>query len=354
MTLYKHRQALSFVALPSYENWRAFVERKPSDYGYEVPLFTDAQLSAFGDLAFGPYKFFRVYPGEATSRVFKTMIVMRVDVHMTVEVHQMLADLEKSESSAYHGGDLDDEICGLLSLVFGIRLSPGDITREFSSRGDPRGYPGSPSPEPTLDHNGWGSLIPRLSRTIDPVSLPAILQSYPALQKEDATPLVKAARLYQQATWHSDGNPSYSWLTLVSAVETAANRWSKSVSSKKRFLDFILRFLPGPPEKRPEERCRFPFEDPGRVEEALRTIYHYRSLALHEGQPFPAPMCHPPQRYKGTDESAEICLGQASGTLGGNWVHSDTPILLHAFEHMVRTSLLEWWRSLSITLTGNK
>lgn len=310
---------------------------------------------------------------------------MRVDVHIRQEGYESLADLEKTDDSAYHGGNLDDEIAALLSLLLGIRLMKGSVTREFGSRIDPRGLPVESGAIPALVINSWQTLIPHLQRTEDLRKLPDLFGTYPALEKADAMVLIKAARLYQQAIWYADTDPNQAWLMLVSAIETAADHWWKKDSTpveiledsnknlydlliqegglsltekvakhvasvlgaSKKFREFVLHFLPGPPEKRPSELGQFPFGDKAKLEEAMKKIYDYRSKALHGGKPFPAPMCTPPGWYGGDDAMSEVPTGQASGTLGATWLHEDTPMMLHTFEHIVRGSLIAWWRSMA-------
>ena len=376
--------ALSSTVLPSFENWKAFVEKRSTEYAYEIPLYSDATLGFFDELSVDPYRFLRSGPSNTCEEPFRTIIVMRVDVHIRQEGHRWLADLEKTDDSAYHGGDLDDEIAALLSLLLGIRLMKGSVTREFGSRIDPRGIPVESGAIPALVINSWHTIIPRLQRETDVHELPDLFKTYPTLEKIDALVLVKAARQYQQAIWYADSDASQAWLMLVSAVETAADHWWKKDSTSlevleesnkklydlliqeggqplaekvadqvanvlgasKKFREFVLNFLPGPPEKRPSELGQFPFGDKVNLKEALSKIYDYRSKALHGGKPFPVPMCSYPGRYGGDEIIAEIPTGLATGTLGSAWKHEDTPMVLHTFEHIVRNSLIEWWRSM--------
>lgn len=377
--------ALSSTVLPSLENWKAFVEKRSTEYAYEIPLYSDAALRFFDELSAGPYRFLRSGPSNTCEEPFRTIVVMRVDVHIRQEGHhRWLADLEKTEDSAYHGGDLDDEIAALLSLLLGIRLMKGSVTREFGSRLDPRGIPVESGAIPTLVINSWHTIIPRLQREADVHELPDLFDRYPILEKPDALALVKAARQYQQAVWYADTDPNQAWLMLVSAIETAADHWWKKDSTpveiledsnkklydllihegglslaqkvaeqvanvlgaSKKFREFVLHFLPGPPENRPSEIGRFPFGDTDQLREALNKIYSYRSHALHGGRPFPAPMCYYPSRYGGDDIISEVPGGLATSTLGSAWKHEDTPMVLHTFEHIVRTSLTAWWKSI--------
>ena len=73
-------------------------------------------------------------------------------------------------------------------------------------------------------------------------------------------------------------------------------------------------------------------------------IYDWRSRALHDGVPFPAPMCQAPKKLD--DGHEEFLDGVAASSHGGSWVFEDLPMLLHVFEHIVRGTLLAWWRSL--------
>ncbi len=346
--VYRHRNALDFTVLPSFENWKAFIEKTKSEYAYEIPLYSDASLGLFDKLQAGPYQFFRTAPSNACEKPFRTIVIMRVEVHIVRDVHESFADMENTNDAAYHGGDLNDEIAALLSLLFGVRLMPGSVTREFSSRFDPLGIPGDSSVIPTLGISSYQTIIPRLQRRDEVRKLPDIFETYPTLERADALMLVKAARQYQQAVWYADTDPNLAWLMLVSAVETAANHWQNGKRVSKKFREFISHFLLGPPESRPGAMGQFPFEEKTKLDEALKKIYNYRSKALHEGKPFPAPMCHLPGRYGGDDEMAEIPTGLATGALGSTWRHEDTPMALHTFEHIVRSSITGWWRSMPV------
>jgi hypothetical protein len=64
--------------------------------------------------------------------------------------------------------------------------------------------------------------------------------------------------------------------------------------STKKFVDFVLAFLPDPPSVRPSEWAQHSW-DRKSMKASLETIYTYRSKALHGGKPFPAPMCDRPR-----------------------------------------------------------
>lgn len=97
-------------------------------------------------------------------------------------------------------------------------------------------------------------------------------------------------------------------------------------------------FAAGPPSVRPPEAFQV---DWSRIRRALTTIYDYRSLALHAGAPFPAPMCESPKEIEGM--FSEIPLGLATATADAVWTIADTPMLLATFEGLARSALLRWW-----------
>jgi len=167
---------------------------------------------------------------------------------------------------------------------------------------------------------------------------------------------------------------------LVSAVETAANQWQKakgepvdrlsasnpelnqylakvssevvsevarqiadSLGSGKKFVDFLVHFLPSPPPSRPPLHYQFLWEE-AEIRKALRKIYGYRSDALHDGKPFPEPMCEPPFSDKEWAAPNEKSAALATSSLGGVWLAKDIPMLFHFFEYIARNALLKWWR----------
>jgi selenocysteine lyase/cysteine desulfurase len=77
-------------------------------------------------------------------------------------------------------------------------------------------------------------------------------------------------------------------------------------------------------------------------------VYEWRSRALHDGVPMPAPMCTPPIIFGGApQEGGGTAAGY--GGAGGTWTGRDIPMMLHVFAHVVRGCVLEWWRR----ATGN-
>lgn len=224
-------------------------------------------------------------------------------------------------------------------------------------------------------------IIPNACRTVRLNDLDRLLTSYPTLTPEDAITIVKASRLYQDALWIAESEPELAWIMFVSAIETAANHWDKSkvtplekfetknpellrklkevggvtlaeevatfvapcMGATKKFIDFVLEFLPPEPMNQPQEWARHSWKK-SRLKATLDKIYDYRSKALHEGKPFPAPMCMVPMVIE--SYPCEVPIGLAASTQGGTWVIEDIPILLHTFEYIVRGALLKWWDSL--------
>lgn len=77
----------------------------------------------------------------------------------------------------------------------------------------------------------------------------------------------------------------------------------------------------------------------------FRLIYGYRSKALHEGQPFPAPMCEPPRMFD-NGRPIERPMGLSSAAYNASWTKEEYPLLLSTFEYLVHGALLAWWRQL--------
>jgi hypothetical protein len=198
---------------------------------------------------------------------------------------------------------------------------------------------------------------------------------------ESAMSLVRSARLYQDSLWLAESEPEIAWLLMVSALETAATRWrsgkeeplaklenskqdlyellsalpdktivervakefSESLGATKKFVDFVLEFFPEEPNDRPQKWLQIDWTETS-FKPLLRKIYSYRSKALHDGKPFPAPMCNAP--YFDGVTYAEKPMGLASMEGGGIWLAEDTPLLLSTFEYITRQVLLNWWNSM--------
>jgi hypothetical protein len=331
----------------------------------------------------GPYSFINLVPFDRQPGRVKTAVALRGSVHVQLDGPPM----EKTDHTRYHGGDASDELAALASLLCGARFRAGNQTRRFDFEGDPAGRPVAwgTRPDPVLSIGSRGFVLPHVAGIAGQLSLMPLedLMTFPRLQPEEAITLVRAACLYQDALWLAESEPNLSWLLLVSAIETAANRWraghdraidrlrvsrpefvsfmesksseevlnrvaeefADSIGSTKKFVDFLLTFMPPPPTVRPGDWGRVDWNDEA-LRSTFRMIYGYRSRALHDGMPFPAPMTEPPYRYETWDTVAEKPIGLAQSTGGGTWRAADTPMLLHTFEYMTRSVLNSWWKSI--------
>jgi len=369
------------VGTPAYDNWRAFLDKEPLLGSFEYLLYTDAWLT--GEVATGlePYRFFNLVPLDRQRGRVRAAVALRLSLHVSFETPPM----EKTDQSRYHGGWMTDEIAALASLKCGVRFRSGDEIRRFDVDGDPQGRPIAwlSRPEPTLSIGIRGFVLPAVTGEHSMMPIEGI-KALAALSPEEAIALVRAARLYQDALWLAESEPNLSWLMLVAAVETAASYWhsskdsplerlresrsdfveyleatgieglaarvankfADSIGATKKFVEFLLAYLPPPPKKRPAEWGQVEWSHDN-LKKAFRQIYTYRSKALHDGMPFPAPMCEPPYKYHETWEAvAERPIGLATSSSGGTWLAKDTPMLLHTFEYITRNTIDAWWTSM--------
>ncbi|MGO9602793.1 MAG: hypothetical protein ACLQAT_05210 [Candidatus Binataceae bacterium] len=347
---------------------------------FEYLLYTDAVLVGEVTCGLGPYAFFNLVPGVGQPGRVRPAFALRVCLHVSFETPRM----NREDAQRYHGGSMIDEIVALASLKCGVRLRAGAETRWFDA-GNPKGRPiawdDRPAPRLSLgsrsfllaDVAGKGSIMPV-----------AEMSSFPSLQPEQAIALVRSARMYQDALWLAESEPNLSWLMLVAAVETAANAWRSesasaidrlresrpslvaylestgleqlcqrvanefkdSIGSTKKFVDFLLAFLAPAPTRRPANWARVEWL-PESFRRSFRTIYGHRSRALHDGIPFPAPMCMPPIALAEWDGAiAEKPTGLGMSFQGGVWPIESTPMLLHIFEYLARSAINGWWTSM--------
>lgn len=268
----------------------------------------------------------------------------------------------------------------------GIRVKAGGTIRDFPLDGDPKGHPinwelyknpsfSTPSPLRTVLPSARGEH--NLNEQTN------LLASLVSMSASNSIAVTRAARLYQDAIWIIESEPHLSWVLLVSAIEIAAASWyseeydelellrefkpdlveflerigsqeaalkvanefAQYIGSSKKFRKFIVEFMPDPPTNRPREPFRVSWKNKD-MKTAMVRIYDHRSRALHDGIPFPYPMCEPPRMGE------EKPSGLATKAYGGVWVVKDTPMLLHIFEYIVRNSLLKWWESMSLNKGG--
>ena len=379
-------------AVPAYENWIAAQEGEELRGTAEIDLFTDAHITgaierreAHPDL--GPYQILNVIGGRPKYGEARRRMVLRMDDHSGAYFYPDGGALgEETDASTYHGGSLADEIAALLSLRLGIRVRAGTISRTFDPKGSPKGQPEHlfPDEEPELQQSRLGAVLPEIA---DKVSLQdaAQMEALPQLEPGATIPLIRAARMYQEAVWRVDAEPELAWLLLVSAAETAADyeyadepdavellwdrkeglaerldewggqdaveaiadEFAMQMQGTKKFIDFFLDYKPDEPKERPpdESGAHIRWSNNG-FRENMSQIYGYRSEALHAGKPFPAPMCRPPALAGQWDALPETMVAFASGVGDSVWQAEDIPMYLHTFEYIVRGALNQWWEEL--------
>ena len=358
--------------LPIILNWQAFLKKKQLLKIDEFPLFTDAWVT--GEASVGPYKFINTIAMGSPETV-KMGVVLRYSLYREWE-HP---DFSKTDASLYHGGSPPEELAAFASLIVGVRFRAGDSIRHFGA-GDPLGTPrqmsqrSRPYLPPTNSLN-----LPSVAKGQHPLGGLSLLESLLTLPVPAVVALTRAARLYQDALWLAESQPELTWLLLVSSLEAVANQWDKqkgtsverlehskpelfeylsgladnevlqkvadafgdSMGVGKKFVDFCTTFVPDPPPLRPEF-ARFPWNEKG-LKEALRKVYSYRSRALHDGVPFPAPICGPPDSQPGWQAPSEA-PSYGVHQNGSTWLSKDLPMHLHLFEYVARTGILNWWK----------
>jgi hypothetical protein len=340
-----------------YENWKAALAGTLAGDAYEVPLYTDARITGMITEGYGPYRLINVRTPPRRG-LAHAAILLRAEAQIVFDSEDLLADVDdlrrlpaEKRSERWHGGGLDDEIAALFSLSLGIRLKAGDRSREFAADGDPKGVP-CPAfrAEPLLLTSGHRMLIPDAPRQ-QSLNDDALVKHLHVMTTDDAVSVVRAARLYQDALWIAESQPALSWLMLVSAVEGAAGhqceRHGLPRQGKKtaKFVDFVCDFLPDPPRARPREWGQCPWDKPA-MGRTMATIYDHRCAALHDGIPFPAPMCEPPFKSDEMAVPVERPCGAAYPGLGVQWHDDEVPMCIHIFEYIVRGALCKWWESM--------
>jgi hypothetical protein len=365
---------------PVFANWHAKLRGLEPICIYEYPLLTDARIIAEATQGYGPYKFLNPIALRDSPGLVRPGIILRFENFLPFT----RPDFSQTDAEYYHGGELADEIAALVSLCLGIRLKAGGSTRRFDQTGDPWGSPTADyRPAPIITLKSQQLVLPNVVGVRSLIDL-LPLQCIPLLSPEDLIAFIRAARLYQDALWISESEPALSWIMFVSAVEACARQWEASTSSPlerlkaskpdvtkrlyevggdslveeianmivdslgatKNFIDFVLKHMPPPPDKRPPEFGQIAWSKTG-MKKILQKVYSYRSKALHGGKPFPAPMCEPPSYLtEGGAPLEKPTVGSAIYMRGGTWMAKDVPILLHTFEYITRSALLEWLKNI--------
>jgi len=361
-----------------YENWRKWEKNHEEWIVFEYPLFTDAHVTGeLSDLP-GPYQLINMVPPSLGQCLAPTVILRIAQPQGICEIPSM----KKTESYRFHGGTIVDEVAALLSLEFGIRFKAGKMIRMFHPCDDPKGRP---SAFEMLQDSVTPRYMPRpvvpSARGKQCLNQADLWIRLLELAPVDAMALVRASRMYQDSLWISESQTALAWLFLVSSVETAAYHWRKKnetpierlnasmpsaesvlfeaggkelvdkiatmfapyMGATKKFVDFIMCYLPKQPVTRPPNFAQFDWAE-SNMKDALKKIYGHRSKALHNGAPFPLPMCDPPMKHG--NAFAEKPMGLAASARGGVWVADDIPMLLCTFEYIARNALLNWWRSM--------
>lgn len=361
-----------------YENWKEHLAGVSLLSTYEVALYTDAHITGaiqLGEL--GPYSLLNSVPMAHALGKLNPSVVLRYSVREFDP--SSVTPLDHTDDERYHSGGLDDEIAALVSLFLGVRMWAGPTIRAFYPNSDPKGRPMF-GEAPTLAVRHRRPLVPRFTQQ-GKLGRTELLAKAPSVAVEDARVLVRAARLYQQAAWLADSEPHLAWLSLVSAVEAAADRWFKgelgeeallrkykadlvqqleanaggaasvaavakefgsTMKATAKFLGFLKEHMPEAPNLRPPEHAQLSWTK-ANLGEAIETVYKYRSRALHDGRPFPHPMSEVPDFHSEWAAPDEIPTALAMGINGGQWLQKDTPMRFHMFEYIARNALLKWW-----------
>ncbi|KJV06526.1 hypothetical protein [Methylocucumis oryzae] len=361
----------------SYKNWKMHEQDCDLNCILEFPLYTDAKITNEIANDLGPYAIINTFTqGEAG--VVQPRLILRAKVYRYYDVPTSC----ETDDSNYHGGGIEDEIAALISLFMGIRVKAGDVSRIFSSYDDPLGRPYAPS---HLKN------IPPLMLDKRRLKIPAaigchalnldLLKILPTLQSDQAVALIRAARLYQNALWLSESEPALSWVMFVSALEAGANSWyqdqdspifllkkckremydkltsscsedvtdfvaeriAPTLRATSKFIKFVIKFLPPQPATSLPKCYRITWSK-NKMQRYLSKIYDYRSVSLHQGLPFPEPMCRHPDEIDGS--FFEKPGGLAQHSLGSTWKCDDLPMYLHVFEYITRNVLINWMHSL--------
>ena len=376
------RAAGSSAGTVLWRNWRQYEPGRAGE-AFEVSLYSDADFIGWVQRPGWPVDLIPTLT-DPVSPGLQFVLVARV--RWCLEPPPAAGPAETDDKSHY-GGEAEDEIAALLSLALGVRCRSGGITRQWlrhtgEAVPDPLGQPIEFSHRPPM----WTPplrgrpFLPELPPSVNLEVAVPLLDLLPKISGRNSVALVRAARLYANALWVCDGDPNLGWLQMVSAVEAAAVQrsgtrpvWKRVeqempdlwkalvdgggqqhaesigakladlVRSADRFARFMGEFGPEPPARRPEEQLQIDWSE---VPQRLKTIYDFRSRALHSGIPFPAPMCEPPMTWGG-DVPVEKPPWISSQQGASVWAAADIPMYLHTFEHLARGSLLAWWRSLA-------
>jgi hypothetical protein len=340
----------------------------------EYALYSDADVS--GEVEFGPYALLMTLARSGrVGRALQTLVFRQRDHLIDGSPGHIRRELDLG---GWTGGDIGDQAAALLSLALGRRIRSGGVVRQGFEPGDPLGRPFAPRHRaPMLTEPVRAPMLPGIAEPAMVQEAGPRLERYGKLTGPDAIALTRAAGQYADALWWADADPRISWIKLVGAVEVAANRWDSAqnaddpvallkrhrgqlygklkkidmravdvvaqslaglLNAEHKFLAFTLRHAPGPPDRRPVGAALVDF---GNLEPALGQIYNWRSRDLHDGIPFPAPLCEPPMGHEDPPYERFPALGISGG--GGYWPADELPMYLHTFAYIVAGALRNWW-----------
>jgi len=363
-------------------NWRA---RKDGGFyiaTFEYPLYTDAPVSHDMEYLDSPYQLLNSNAVSTEGNVALPSIYLRAKLYKTEHGPRSA----EADPKLHHGGTLADEVAALLSLSGGVRVKAGGATRRFDDNErygkimhwDYRPLPG------LIVRRHQDMILPNMPNRLH-LNWHGHATFIDCLSKDQCTALVKSARLYQDALWLAESEPSLSWLMMVSALETAANHWRSSegtsdqrltqskpelaemlrkaggeqhlrevanqiehtLGATKKFIDFVITHLPKPPDERPPAPHQLNWETKS-MKKTLSKIYGYRSSALHSGIPFPSPMCSPPYKTDLKGSLAETATFNLRDPIDGKiWTNDDAIMTLNTFNYITRYTLLNWWQTMT-------
>ena len=320
---------------PSIANWLAFESKEPWLATEEFPLFTDAWVS--GETATGPYRFLNTVAFK--SGAARPAIVLRYAIHKAWDY----PDCEKTNTELYHGGSPQQELAALASLAMGIRLRAGHSTRRFEPNGDPFGMPTEFGKRITpYFHLPVRPNLPSAAAVGErPLEALSVLNCLPKLSQGEACAIVRASRLYQDGLWLAESEPEMTWLCW-------SRRWRQPPMSgiKNREIRLIASGMRSRSFTKIRSICygisSRASRETDNLKKALKSIYGYRSDALHDGRPFPLPMCEAPRLDSSWPAPAEKMFALAVSHGGGVWKQKDIPMNLHLFEYITRNVLIGW------------
>jgi hypothetical protein len=339
----------------------------------EFPLYTDV-TNITGEINSSPYKFPFAFLNalvDYKKNILLPRIVLRYfDYGDVGEYYSNQIDLssQESKSNLKNSITLDphEELACILSLILGIRIKVGSGNRSFDAK--------------SLSLNNYFGSILNMGAFLNPMPIPLTLQNpiipYAIRIYSDKTfvslneaekylshitkiqnimeynSFIRSAKFYNDALWLSESDPQISWILFVSAIESAAGDKTKGQRALLREYhpdivkevqdNVILNNYKEPTaENDIPEIFKADLENLSKLKIILKTIYDFRSRALHSGQPFPEEMCESPIRiYDQKIILSERPLKTISSKRKSVIYPEDKPLHLWKFEEIVRLSLL--------------